>query len=622
MTSTSAQAKLPPPAIFTHDETLHAILLPPLALFLSDLSAPEHLIKLHDILDRFRTPESYHRIDVRLVESSELPPDGPAADATETAADKVETAGPAASDQDDGDQSAGQKVAQPTATREQTASRKRKRDPGEPVILPEGMGMAEYLLANPRTVYTEDEEESSTPSAAAVPNGDTSGAPEPKLSDDHTLAAVADGFTPTIPTVMPIPVHQLPPAAPTRRVRELRLDLRTLDAAALFHLETWRREVLGLQRLDLEHPDSIWYQYPSPSPSAPVEPSRPKKRPGNPPKRRSTARETAELPQEQAPATGAGADREDHGELVQALASHEDGANWGSTNGEAVEATAKSLPDVTILDALDSIEEQGVADASGPPMPQPVEEEGEPELDSIDLEPTMSPSPDVILDDLFDRREENDPDFVPPETKPQRNRVPRTNRSPTTNDLAGSSAFGNLDDIVDLTTEIDGDPTDQEVGPVESIDLVPKHLVPSASPPLSSGLGNKQDVAKRKRKYIFIGVEIPAPRRRPPSTEGESSDSASAKKRKMVLDLTSPEKQERKIKESRKSIRSEMLQDEASVEQAEESASMAIEDDYVMDIHPAGGTEYTVPDGKQTHPETIVPSITRGDDEWDFLREL
>ena len=63
----------------------------------------------------------------------------------------------------------------------------------------------------------------------------------------------------------PPATHALPPAGPKRRIRELRLDLRTLDAAALFTLETWRREVLRLEKLDMEFPDSVWYKHP-PSP--------------------------------------------------------------------------------------------------------------------------------------------------------------------------------------------------------------------------------------------------------------------------------------------------------------------------------------------------------------------
>lgn len=45
-----------------------------------------------------------------------------------------------------------------------------------------------------------------------------------------------------------------------KQVNELRLDLRSLDAAALFDLEVWRRDVLGEAPLDFDVPDSIWYK--------------------------------------------------------------------------------------------------------------------------------------------------------------------------------------------------------------------------------------------------------------------------------------------------------------------------------------------------------------------------
>ncbi|KAL7421569.1 hypothetical protein Q5752_003338 [Cryptotrichosporon argae] len=50
------------------------------------------------------------------------------------------------------------------------------------------------------------------------------------------------------------------------------LYLRTLDAAALFTLETWRSDTLGLPKLDMEHPDSIYYRLPTPerSPTPPI----------------------------------------------------------------------------------------------------------------------------------------------------------------------------------------------------------------------------------------------------------------------------------------------------------------------------------------------------------------
>lgn len=126
---------LPPQAIFTHDETLHAIPLPPLASFLSGLALPEHLVKLNDILNRFRTPKSYHRVEVRLVESSELPPDlsaqlGPSETKTGQSGSDIRNAGEGPITE---------------------ARRLRwKKERGEPVVLPEGVEMEDWLLQNPR----------------------------------------------------------------------------------------------------------------------------------------------------------------------------------------------------------------------------------------------------------------------------------------------------------------------------------------------------------------------------------------------------------------------------------------------------------------------------------------
>lgn len=64
----------PPPVTFRSSEKHGGIHLAPLAEFLSHLSDASHLIKLADILERFRTPKSYHRYDLRIVDSSELPP--------------------------------------------------------------------------------------------------------------------------------------------------------------------------------------------------------------------------------------------------------------------------------------------------------------------------------------------------------------------------------------------------------------------------------------------------------------------------------------------------------------------------------------------------------------------
>ena len=102
---------LPPPVIFTHQETLHAIELPPLASFLATLSIPDHLIRLNDILLRYRTPKSYHRVDVREVSSSELPLSSPEPEDAELDRERVD---------------------------------RKLDDKGEPVILEEGDTVVEY----------------------------------------------------------------------------------------------------------------------------------------------------------------------------------------------------------------------------------------------------------------------------------------------------------------------------------------------------------------------------------------------------------------------------------------------------------------------------------------------
>ncbi|KLT44201.1 hypothetical protein CC85DRAFT_291017 [Cutaneotrichosporon oleaginosum] len=67
-------SRFPPRATFSRSERVGGIALAPLAEFLSHLHDAPHLIKLADILERYRTPKSYHRFDFRIADSSELPP--------------------------------------------------------------------------------------------------------------------------------------------------------------------------------------------------------------------------------------------------------------------------------------------------------------------------------------------------------------------------------------------------------------------------------------------------------------------------------------------------------------------------------------------------------------------
>jgi hypothetical protein len=259
---------LPPPVIFTHKETLHAIELPPLATFLSTLSIPEHLLKLNDILLRYRTPKSYHRVDVREVSSSEIPLSSPEPE----------------------DSGSGQMRAE---------------DRGEPVILEEGNTVERYKArreAGPSKAAEEAPAQNGhiSPStqreATAASNGESSTRKDPRPTDPLLTSTAIDqnkrrSKSPTPPTTVrqpkrtsTPPTHNLPPTGPKRRVRELRLDLRTLDAAALFALETWRRELLGLEKLGMQHPDSIWYKDPTPTPTPTPSPEPVKRKRGRPPR--------------------------------------------------------------------------------------------------------------------------------------------------------------------------------------------------------------------------------------------------------------------------------------------------------------------------------------------------
>lgn len=266
---------LPPPHIFTHNETLHAIELPPLATFLNALSVPDHLHKLNDILLRYRTPQSYHRLDVREISSSELPLSSP-------------------EPEDAGAEKRGWKV----------------EEMGDPVILEEGDTREGYKArreGEPSITTTANDDvaqnghisPNSREDGTEASGGDTSTLKQSRPTDTRLTSTAIDqnarnAKSPTPPTtVRPTkrtstpPPHTLPPTGPKRRIRELRLDLRSLDAAALFALETWRREFLGLDKLKMEHPDSIWYKdsTPTPTPSPSPEPEPVKRKPGRQPRK-------------------------------------------------------------------------------------------------------------------------------------------------------------------------------------------------------------------------------------------------------------------------------------------------------------------------------------------------
>jgi hypothetical protein len=69
-----AMTRFPAPVTFRSSEKVGGIALAPIAEFLTHLREAPHLVTLADILERYRTPKSYHRFDFRIVDSSELPP--------------------------------------------------------------------------------------------------------------------------------------------------------------------------------------------------------------------------------------------------------------------------------------------------------------------------------------------------------------------------------------------------------------------------------------------------------------------------------------------------------------------------------------------------------------------
>jgi hypothetical protein len=368
-------------------EYLHAICLPPLATFLATLSSSEHIRRLNDILEKFRTPSSYHRVDVREVQSSELPPGSPARGVgvgVEEEWQRRERGEPV--------------VLPPEMTREAYAAigAALAADIGEEHRSLEAsqtgeMGLGDMPAQSEAGPSTWNNTQQNATHLDAIPLGSTAHQPDHSAPPIRPvkLASKEDE------TVSVAPIHHLPPSGPKRRVRELRLDLRTLDAAALLALETWRRQELGLAKLVMEVPNSIWYKDPTPPGSA--EP--PRRKPGRPRKRRTTSEIEIEASSTSSPSQQRGVETE----MEVRIALEADAPIGGGNEGDA-------LPDGTVMEALHRLaQEQGLA---------------EPEVDSHDdiraMSVDRSASPDVILDDAFNEKDDEDPDFVPAANIPGR----------------------------------------------------------------------------------------------------------------------------------------------------------------------------------------------------------
>lgn len=396
---------LPPPAIFEHAESLHAITLPPLATFLAHLTDPTQLRTLNEILEKYRTPDSYHRIDVRELGSSEIPID-------------TELEDPVPSVAEEG---------------------------GEPVILEEWSTREAYKEARLG-------EEVARQIAAEYPkllDPPTAKGPLPR-----TFAAEVDTSPVRAPSHAPAEqlLDRLPPSAPHRRVRELRLDLRTLDAAALFALETWRRAELGLEKLDMDVPQSIWYKESTPPP--------PKRKRGRPPKSLPSAspyRSTEEY-------------------------------RTASVNGEGEPASLAAA-----LNSLAQQEEDPSASASAGPSRL-----------------TLSPSPDEICPDAYNETEDLDPSFIPdrshapssastppppiipPSRSSQQEELPKPKRGrPSRADIAARDTH-----LPDGITIISPHPKLPKIRKPRRLATLQEGLVSSSSSPLFAFPAGEQDASR------------------------------------------------------------------------------------------------------------------------------
>ena len=654
---------LPPPITLHSTETLHRILLPPLAEFLTDLSAPEHLLKLHDILDRYRTPKSYHRVDVREVSSGELPweeerltgqtgggtgrrtganeegrkgesgaegvrgdtekldgtaegqdaqhdTDGlggqleavPAEQNVEGASEvKEDLQGKTGPKKEAGLDTAVHTSGRPTqsttaaivnnktdANKDATSAISTTNSPtktddhmteaqatwnerarGRPIILPTEADVQAYLAnrdrpppvaevmyikavklsedhavrvvegmavnGNIKELAEGDEVPIEPVAAEAVLNeaGDSvtlvaeqaeqageathaeeTIAPEQPLAQTKTepsalqetdltpteppaLAAVpvAAMATPSTATASPSTIPHPPrsqadsaapssnperppvssgyipprrPSPPKRRVRELRLDLRTLDAAALFQLEIWRREVLGLGKLDMEHPDSIWYNEPTPTPEPEEEVIEVvKKKRGRPKKVRKE-----EVRDEEGDTTG--------------VREGEEGNVGVAVSGKGVEGDVTTAEgEAGVSGEADSAEKEPSADAGGDVIMEPAVKEGS---------SPRSPTPDDILFDAFNEKDDEDPDFVPPATPPPTRRGrgrPRKSAAAVADGIA----------VSDQAPSATGTPRPPD-GPNES------NPVPKEAGPSRSGRRGRSSTTASHRQCISAGDVI------------------------------------------------------------------------------------------------------------------
>ncbi|WWD17487.1 hypothetical protein CI109_101928 [Kwoniella shandongensis] len=643
---------LPPPVIFTHAETLHAICLPPLAQFLTSLHSPQHLLKLHDILERYKTPRSYHRIDVRLVESSELPPGTP------------------------------------------DSSQAHEKGVNAPVELPQGMDLETYMKETQVQVEEQavkdtgditEKRDGEERHMEQVPvqkqqqqqqlNPDASVASAPAVNDEtpHTdasspasmivytqpLPTSTDGATESRPQQVlgpstpprisppspPTPSHPLPPSGPTRRVRELRLDLRTLDAAALFALETWRREILGLDRLNMDVPDSIWYKDPTPTPSPPPPSTtssvKPKKKMGRPRKYPRPEDDEVRVVGE---GSSVGLEMDVDGVVdVDVIMTEEQAEGYKSleealhTNGTVDRSNNDTHP-APVLQTLDDPVKDGIND-----VPIDIEKAG-PNPTSTTFSPAQkrTPSPDVVLDDAYNEKETDDPDFVPPPEKPPvRSRRTRKSKS----DVLATDAKGTAEGQgISEAIATDGATLDlSNARPDDSSSLQQSQATVTARPSKSSdqSIPLQQDVEpvsplgplhSRKRGRPPLSVDVHGSSSKH-SIEDGSTKRAYKKKDKQALDSVEVmKKRSRKSKEP--SSTSDPSTNKGGVEVVVEIPRRSKEPSLTSDLNLEKGRMYSVLEEKgrkgvlesgERKGENVDLQMDDDDsdeEEWNFLKGI
>ncbi|OXC66017.1 hypothetical protein AYX13_05063 [Cryptococcus neoformans] len=158
-------------SIFSSSDTLHTISLLPLATFLRSLTSAENIARLQDVLVKHRSPESWERVDERMISSGDLLP-------------------PGYTSKPEGYPSDGS--TNDIKARNQNQGKKPDRE--------------------------EDEDENEEPEGM-------------EWDHDHDIVY---------------------PSPPKRYIQEIRMDLRTLRPRAIFALESWRRETLGMEQLVME----------------------------------------------------------------------------------------------------------------------------------------------------------------------------------------------------------------------------------------------------------------------------------------------------------------------------------------------------------------------------------